>query len=232
MRIHISILFFLSSFCTISAQLISPNMITTESTSIVYAAPDEVYLKFQIQNFSETLVGARTENRAKFQKVKNFLRSSGISDEHIQTEYVRIGPCYRNQGRSQEIDYYTATQSITICINDLDKYDVLVDGLLTSGASSIGNPIFRSVDMRKYQDEARAEAIVICKQKARDLAAALNQGIGRALHITEVKNFSAVPSAYANSFSENAAVPDASGRSFSAGQLSISATVRVSFVLK
>ncbi len=230
MRYISSLFILMMGAITCTAQVISPQTISTESLSTVYAEPDEIYLQFSLQHRGSSLAEVRQANQEQFDHVRNFLVSTGVSDEHIQTEYLRISPEYsRNWPR--ELIHYAAYQSITICLNDLDKYDRILDGLLALDIYSVGNPSMRTVDYASHRDEALRGALEACRQKAKMMAATLGQTIGKAVYIEEMQSQAPV-SAYANVQLTEVQATQSSGRSFAAGSLPISARVKVVFELQ
>jgi len=229
MRYSILLALLLGAAISSSAQVITAHTISTESLATVYAEPDEIYLQFSLQHRGETLAEVRQANEEQFAHVRNFLVTAGVSDEHIQTEYLRISPEY-NRNWPRELQYYAAYQSITICLNDLDRYDRILDGLLALDISSVGNPSMRTVDYTMHRDKALQSALEACRQKATMMAATLGQSIGKATYIEEMKSQATV-SAYANVQLTEVQAADNSSRSFAAGTLPISARVKVVFEL-
>lgn len=223
----VALLFF--STVMVSGQSLEIPLITVEGTAIIYVSPDEVLLNLTIDKKATELVEARRLNEVATKKAIYFLKSKGLEDKHIQTQYMSIGPRYKP--RSNEIEYYTSSQTISICLNDLTKYDTIVDGLLLLGVDRLGNPTFRSTKAKEVKDQARRKAIVKAKEKAELLASTLKQKVGVAKFIKEVSNHSFVNTrSYANSV-ESATASDSEGLSFAPGQIQIKAVVEVSFEL-
>ncbi len=208
----------------------TPALITTTGEAIVYAAPDEILLDISITKEAADIVTAKRENNALSASTISYLKNQGIADQHIQTQYLSVRPVKSH--RSKVVDYYTASQTIAVCIKDLSKYERIVDDLLMMGVTSIGSPRFRNTEMRTHKDKARVKAIKAAKEKAILLAESLGQSIQKAHKITEIKtNRYAQPSAYSNSTGSDASASGSDGASFAPGQIEVRATIEVSFLL-
>ena len=186
-------------------------------------------LNFSITNDATGIKDAKFNNNRRTEKAISYLKSQGIEPQHIQTQYISVSP-HRDYKNGNKITHYTASQSISVCIKDLSKYETISDELLSLGVNNLNGPTFRNSEMRKYKDEARKKAIVAAKEKAQLLAQQLGQSIGKAHNIKEVTGGWAPRSAYANTISDDANGSDV-GESFAPGQIEVRATVEVSFLL-
>ena len=120
-----------------------------------------------------------------------------------------------------------------IILKDVSKAEELLADIFKSGVSSIDGVYFRTSQLRKYKDQARAMAIRAAQEKAVALTKEIGQAIGKAYSITEDE-----PS-YASTLNNNFNnIVTRSGSSsdeestLALGQISITARVTVSFELK
>ncbi|NNC84137.1 MAG: SIMPL domain-containing protein [Flavobacteriales bacterium] len=208
-------------------------LITTQGTSTVYTEPDEVLFTYSVQTEGDDLLDARNKNAQITAETIAFLKKKGIAPEHIQTQYLNIGIRYRDHRQREETKYYAASQSISVCLKDMDDYEEVMIGLLSMKISNLNAPVFRTTSHRSLMDEARSKAILAAQEKAQALASELGQSIGLAYHIEEVDFQQRWPqqNAYANVAGGDAmvAVDDEDG--IALGQLEIKAKVSVSFHL-
>lgn len=231
LKLLLSLVLGLVIFSTIQAQHPANNTITTFGEAIVYAAPDEIFMDINISVNDPDIVAAKSQNNELSSRAIKFLKSNGVKEQHIQTQYLYVRAIKKH--RSPNVDYYSASQTIAVCIQDIDKYENIVDGLLASGITGLGSPRFRNTAMRRHKDEARVKAVVAAREKAELMAKALGQSIGKAVVIKEVKdNYYVQPSAYANTVGNDAGASSAGEASFAPGQLEVRATVEVSFALQ
>ena len=127
---------------------------------------------------------------------------------------------------------YEASQTITILLKDLSKYEDLMEGIVEVGVNRIDNVDFKSSKMAGYLIEARKLAIKNAKQKANDYISELpGQKVGKVISINEIDpNFYPIPSA---SYKVDAVASiDASRETLAIGELEVQSFVTVSFLLE
>jgi uncharacterized protein YggE len=177
-------------------------------------------------------------------KVVNLARGFGIEAKHIQTDFINISPEYEYS--SYDVDRivgYRVRMIIVITLKDISKFDDLLTGVLELGANFVRGVEFRTTELRKYRDQARALAIKAAEEKATALAGELGNSIGAP--ITIIENQSNWWSSYGSwwgrrwgeTMSQNV-IQNAGLEGFTTegglapGQLSVNASVSVTFELK
>ncbi len=178
-------------------------------------------------------------------KVLTSLRNAGIKDSELQTSQVEIVPHYANReeapfnptsGHSMEsvtARFYSVSQYVSCTLHDIKKIANVTADVVTSGATGVQGATLRTSELRKYRDQARAQAVRAAKEKAVALAGELGAKVGRPFTITENaydsgSMFNSVPQQRSV-----AAGGDESGEStFAPGTISVSARVNVSFILE
>ncbi len=226
---YILTLLFSIGIITLNAQDLNVPLITVDASSIIYTAPNEVILHLNISKKGDTVKEARTESETQVKNVIQYLKSSGIPSKHIQTQYMQIGP--KTNYKNGKIHYYMANQRLSVCLDKLENYDNIIDGLLELGVENINNPEFKTTDFKSIKDKARTQAMIKAREKAELLASALGQKIGKAKWIEDLtfRNFRNT-GAYANSTESGVAEID-EDFSFAPGQIEVRASVKVSFEL-
>ncbi len=227
----IPICIFLFSFLFSSAQSLEVPLITVRGSAVVFANPDEVLISVSIYGKDMELAKAMDSYQKQSKEVIAFLKSQGIADQHIQTQYVSMGP--KRKRNSTELDHYYASQSINVCIRDLSKYDAIMKGLVELNIYKLGQANFRCDDIAERRAEALRLAIRDAKQKAEMLVSELGQTIGKAKLISEIQNqrtsFNA--ETYGSSVVSTDGTSVGSAQGFAPGQLEIKSIVNVSFIL-
>ena len=147
----------------------------------------------------------------------------------MQTERINLRKNYNYQLKTYS---YVASQSITIALKDLKKYEDLLQGLLSSGINRIDGVDFKTSKLESLEAEARKKAMLNAKMKATEYATVLGQQIGPALQISEGENsvqpFNPI---YKTSMAvQSTGVP--ASETIAVGEIEISARVRVVFSLK
>lgn len=126
---------------------------------------------------------------------------------------------------------YTVTKSVGIILQDVSKAEALLADIFKSGVSSIQGVSFRTSQLRKYKDQARAMAIKAAQEKAIALTKEIGQSIGKAYTITEESpNTYAYSQNRSNNFQlDGVSNSESGGSTIALGQISITAQVTVSF---
>lgn len=207
--------------------------------------PDEVTFSLKAENINFDVNKAKEETDADVKKIVAIAQSYKIESSNIQTDYIRIGQRYGEYvtGKPREFKGYAVTQTITILLKNISRFESLLSDLVKAGISELGGVTFRASQMRTHMDRARALAMKAAKEKATALAGEIGQKIGKAVNITEVGMN--VKAAYededdGNTTSNNYRLPSSAEINASAsdnqgtiapGMISIIARVKVSFEL-
>jgi hypothetical protein len=209
----------------------------------VRVVPDEVVLTLGIETHDNQLAVARTHNDTIVKRVLAVAGEFGIPPEHVKTDYIGIEPRYAS-GCYELCDPigYVVHKSVVITLRDLAKFEDLLTAVLNSGVNYVQGIEFRTTELRKYRDEARALAVRAAEEKAAALAGELDQKAGKPQNIQEQE--SSWWSGYGawwgwrwgNAMSQNTVqeyqgAPLGQDASVAPGQISVRARVTVSFAL-
>ena len=215
--------------------------ISVTGNAEVLVIPDEVDLTLGVETWNKSLEEARTQNDQIVKAVLEIAQSHGVEEKNIQTDFIQIQPRYDDYAQRQFIGYFVR-KTVVIKLKDITKFEDLLAAALEAGVNYIHGIEFRTSELRKYKDEARALALKAAQEKATAMAKELGQEISQPISIRE--EWSQWWSPY-NSWwgyggmpaSQNV-VQNAGGTSpqteggISAGQISVSASVAVEFELK
>jgi len=207
------------------AQQIEPTVgVTGEGKVIV--VPDEVTISLGVQTQGKDAAAVKSENDKAVDKVLDFLLKKNIPQNQVQTEYVSLN---KNYDYNTKVYNYNASQTISIKLKDLSKYDEIMSGLVASGINSINGVNFGSSKMDTYEAEARKKAVANAKVKAQEYAGVLGQKIGKALQIAEQGTNTPQPQPmYKMAMSESM---DSSQRTLAPGEMTISSKIQITFQL-
>jgi hypothetical protein len=166
-----------------------PRLITVTGDAEVRVVPDEVILILGVETWDKKMEVAKRQNDEIVIKVLALAADHDLAPEHVQTDYVDIEPRYRN-GYYEERDFigYFVHKTIVITLRDLAKFEDLLAGALDAGVNYVHGIQFRTTELRKHRDEARALAIRAAQEKAAALAGELNQEVGDPFAIQEVQS--------------------------------------------
>ncbi|WP_311195907.1 SIMPL domain-containing protein [Antarcticibacterium sp. 1MA-6-2] len=170
----------------LQAQQISPSqpMVTTNGEGIVKVVPDQVLIKSRIEHEGKDPQEVKKKNDAVVNEVIKYLKSQGISEKNIQTDYINLNKNYNYDNKTYS---YVANQAISIKLDNLKNYEKIMSGLLEDGLNRIDGIEFKSSEMEKHNSEARKRAVLDAKAKAEELAGALDQTVGKAFLINEIE---------------------------------------------
>lgn len=236
------LLLFLCSFTTAFGQFNhEPPQIRVSGSAEVKVAPDEIRLSVAVETRSETLDPARLENDKKTAQVLKFLKEFGIKEKDVQTDLISIQPDYDYNNRPRIVpSAYIVQKTIQIRLTNVTNFQAALTGVLTNGVNRVNDVNFRTTELRKFRDQARAMAIRAAKEKAEALVSEIGVNLGKPYHISATDNFwgghyQNRANAY-NNMSQNissaGAPSDNTEGSFAVGQISVSANVDVSFLIE
>ena len=163
----------------------TPPSITVNGSAEVKVPPDEVLLTVGVETSSPNIATARTENDKRVKAISEAARSHGIEAQHVKTEFLDIQPRYRDEYDRREFLGYFARRSLSITIRDVKTFEALLSAVLTAGANYVHGIDFRTTELRRHRDTARAMALAAARQKAQAMSAALNAGLGSPINIQE-----------------------------------------------
>ena len=206
----------------------------------VRVVPDEVVITLGVETDDMQIDVAKEKNDERVQKVLALTEEYGIEPKHVQTEYIDIEPRY---------DYddvflgYFVRKTIVVTLKDISLFEGFLTDALKEGVNYVHGIEFRTTELRKYRDQARDLAIQAAKEKAEDLAGALDQTVGLPQTITENRNWwwssygswwgSRRGGSMAQNVIQNVGEPAATGEgAFAPGQVVVQASITVSFKLE
>ena len=230
-------------------QAVPPPQISLSGSAEVKVAPDEIMLNVAVETRAATLDPARLENDQKVAAVLAFLKQCKIPDKDVQTDFINIQPDYSYSNGSSESHVkplaYIVRKNLEIRLTEVARFQNVLTGLLTNGVNYVNGIDFRTTQLRKFRDEARGMAIRAAKEKAKALTAELGAKLGKVTSINAAdsngyygnywgmnRGFNAINNAVQNVAAIAGGAPDNADDHFATGQISVSATVNVSFLIE
>jgi len=204
-------------------------LITVEEKEVVYAEVDEIHFSLSILSNDMDIKTARQKNKEASLEVLAFLQGKQIPKNYIQTKRINISRKFIGNGREQKFHGFDATQTIYVCLKDINKYEEVLDGLMTMDITRLDGPYFKSSQYETLSDDAQLVAIKKAKTKAEKMAAVLGQKIGNAKIITDQSESNRNNN---TGYTSNQRDPNlAIANSFEVGEIRIEARVKVAFHL-
>lgn len=159
--------------------------ISVNGTGEAVAVPDIGQFSFDVQAEAETAEAAQSKSAETTNTILAWLEAEGVAAEDIKTQSYNLNPRYRFKERvcttggycppgERVLSGYEVRQSVTVRVQDLDVASSLLSGVGERGASNISSLSFTIDDESELLAEARSEAILDAKEKAKVLAAELD----------------------------------------------------------
>lgn len=210
-------------------QTLNLPLITVTETETAYAEVDEIHFTLLIKSYAKEIQEVRNLNRGIAESVFKYLDEQKIPKRYIQTQRMILARNYIKHRQPREYDGFFASQTIYVCLKDINTYDSIVDALLQMDIEQVNGPIFKSSKYEETLKTARLKALKKARASAEEMASALGQKIGSAKLISN-NNSGGNNSAYSSS---SASGSNAQNRpaSFEVGEIEIVAGVKVSFLL-
>jgi uncharacterized protein YggE len=208
----------------------------------VRVAPDEVVLVLGVETWDKDLLTAKWQNDERIKKLLGLGKTFGIDVKYIQTDQINIEPRYRNEYENRELVAYFVQKTVVFTLKDTSKFEGLLTAVLEAGTTHVHDVQFRTTELRKYRDQARSLAIKAAREKAVALTQELGEKVGEPMTISEgqIGWWSWYNSGWSrgggpmtqNVIQEVGPGPSLSeDGSIALGQISVNASVSVSFAL-
>ena len=193
---------------------------------IVYATPDMVNISISIEKEGLDLKNLRQKNGEAVAQVLQLL-SKELPMENFQTSYVSL---YKDD--YNKLNKYRVVQNINIKLEDISKYDNLMNAIFDAGVNRIDGISFGVKNKEKLLQEARVAAIDDARKKALLYAVSLDQNIGKAIQIREVNShFNDIQPVERMSKMSLGSPANGNDNTLAVGKIAIKAQVNVAFEL-
>jgi uncharacterized protein YggE len=229
-----------AAFLNAGAQTISAGSMPTISvtgTAEIQVVPDTATLSFTVSKKNNVVATAKKQNDETIAKVTELAKRFGVAAADVKTDYISVKEATRREkikdsddDYAQVFDGYIVSRNLVVKLRDISKFESFLTALLDADVSDVNGVVFGSSELRKYKDQARAQAVRAAREKAQALAREINQSIGKAVSIEEEnadgynspsQNYSSNSVSFSGDKSDLAAV----------GTISVKAQVAVKFLL-
>jgi len=175
-------------------RIINQDQYATNSISVagkgeVTAIADIASLSINLSKEGKTAKEAQDLLNESITKTLTYLKDQKVDEKDIKSEYGGLSPkysydqpaCYTYScpTKDPKIIGYTATQSITVRVREVDNANVIRTGLAELGITDITGPTFSIEDTDVLQEKAKSLAIKDAKEKAKVLAKDLGVKLGK-----------------------------------------------------
>ena len=195
----------------------------------VKVVPDQATIAATVETKGNNAKEVKKQNDEKIDAILKFIKKMNLAPADFKTQRVSLNPQYDYEKKKHS---YNATQTIEILLRVLSNYDDLMEGLVNQGINRIDNVTFQSSKMKQYESEARKLAMKEAKLKAEDYVSVLGQKVGRALTISDNSQTYYPQPMYVGMKTMQSNDMSAPRETLAAGEITITATVTVNFILE
>jgi uncharacterized protein YggE len=196
----------------------------------VAVAPDIASLQLGIEARKASVAEAQTEAAIAMDRVMAALKTGGVADKDIQTQYFSIQQVTRWDEEKQEekVIGYQVSNMVTAKIRDIAKIGSIIDAVAQAGGdfTRIDNISFSIDDPSAYRKDARDKAMADAKAKADQLANLSGVTLGKPTYISESTSYPVYPPPFR--MPEAAAAPMTP---ISPGEMKVSLDIQVVYAI-
>jgi hypothetical protein len=157
--------------------------VTVTGAATIRSAPNEAVVALGVQTQAATAEEAMRLNAERMSRVVEALRGAGVGEDDIATSWVSLYPRTSSDGLA--VVGYTADNSMTVTIRDMDRIGRLIDRAVAVGANVTSGITFRLSDDDRGVEQALAHAVEDARSKAQALAGAGDAGLGALVQVSE-----------------------------------------------
>ena len=196
----------------------------------VSAVPDMVRLQLGVRKDAKEAVAASKAVGTALAQVMKELDAVGIKPKDMQTTQLSLVPQldYSGSGAPKKLGYQ-AQSTLTVTLYDIDQIGVVLDKVLSAGASvgvtEFGGLNFDLTNRKLLRDQAMQEAVKSARRDAELLAKAAGMSLGKVTVLSYGPSGGPVPIMMARGMAEASSMPIA------AGEMDILAQVQMEFEL-
>lgn len=217
---------------TVVANALPPQrLLNVTGSGTVYLTPDIAYINIGVHTELGTAAEAVAENSAQTQQVIDALKEQGVTDGDIRTAYFSIYPSvqYDPQTNQKIGTMYMVDNTVYVTVRDIKNLGGLLDSSLAAGANSVNSIQFDVEDKSDAIKEARDAAVKDAEVQAKELASAAGLSLGK---LQRIDFYSTVPPEVFSGYGKGGGGGEAAAVPIQTGQLTITASVSVSYEVK
>ncbi len=172
---------------------------------------------------------ARDETNRRASAILERLRGQGLPDADVQAPSLTVQPTYDYSGGKPKRTGFEASRPMTLRIRDIALLGPILDGLVDDGATQVHGTSMELAEPEAASREALAQAFAVAQARAEALAEAAGLALGVPMRIEEGDQGGPAP--FPRGAMMRLAADESAPTEIAAGEIEISASVRVWFAL-
>lgn len=207
--------------------------LNVNGTGQIFLSPDIAYIYIGVHTEEATAAESVAANNDETQRVIEALKKAGVDAKDIRTTNFSIWPNQQYSPDGQPTGTrYAVDNSVFVTVRKLDNLGDLLDAAVAAGANSINSIQFDVADKTEALKQAREAAVKDAKAQAQELADVAGMSLG---DVQSISFYDSAPVPFTESYGKGGgggAVAEAAAVPIQPGQLTLTATVSMSYQIK
>ncbi len=162
-----------------------PPVLVVTGDSDVLANPDEAVVRLGIVRQANVAETAQQQANAVAQEILKAVTALGVPTKDIQTARLVLTPVYTPRNSEQRIVSYSAANTVSVRLDNLDKVGPVIDAGLKAGANQLEGVQFQLRNDLPSREQALKEAVQEARAKAQTMADALRVNLLEVVEASE-----------------------------------------------
>jgi len=209
------------------------HVIQTTGTGNIIGTPDRAQVTFSVQTENTDVRAAQAENAIRMAKVHDALIAAGIPRDALKTTGYNIYPVYEDSKGYllPKIKTYSVTNRLTVTLHNVSQTGEVIDTAVANGINQADSIQFMLSDEQAQilRIEALKEAVSRAKADADTISAAMGTTITGVQRAETGSSYS--PVYFQNYALDGAATRSAAETPIQAGDITVSASVTISYTI-
>jgi uncharacterized protein len=209
-----------------------PRSINVTGNAQVILAPDIAYISIGVHSEAKSATEAVANNNTQTQAVIDAIKGQGVDAKDIQTTNFNVYQQEKYSPSGEDLGaYFMTDNTVYVTMRDITKIGDILDASISAGANNIYGITFDVQDKEAALASGRDQAMADAKAQAEELAKGAGATLGA---VQSISYYSSVPTPiyYDTKAAAPAAVGGGGSVPVSAGQLTLTVSVSVTYALK
>jgi uncharacterized protein YggE len=160
-----------------------PPAIVVSGHAQLEADPDSATVRLGVIRQASSAQAAQEQANVAAKEILAAIGKLGVPAQKIQTSRLTLRPNYR--GEPPRIASYSASNIISIELDDLSRVGPVIDAGFTAGANELDGVRFRLKNDTAVRERALRDAVIEARRKAEVIAEALGVRLAGVLEVSE-----------------------------------------------
>jgi uncharacterized protein YggE len=211
-----------------AAPAAAPVVVTT-GQAVVRRAPDRAFVSVTVESRASSPREAQRANAAAMTGVMPRILDAGVPKDAVRTASYTVEPEWDFAGGRRTLRDYVARNTVEVRLDDIQRVGELLDVVVGSGATSVGDIRFDLKDRAAAERDALRAAVADARSRAEALASAAGVTLGPVLRLQEEGTEAGGPRPMVEMAAVRAAAP---ATPVSGGEIEIRARVALTVAIK